>query len=716
LRTLSANPSPKPPGSAPQGLFHGYTPLALASWVALVALGMGAVAWALFHVANMPLLAAVVAMSVVTGWFPVRLGRRGVLYVGGEIFFFAVAMSYGAPYAIVAAAVEALAGAIKLRASPPGRVMTLSIAAVAAAVFSAVAPQVREMVAPLGGGEQLQLMLSAIVGAAVYAATSAALGTGFHGVRQGSARAAFQLFAASHWTVLAAALAACVSAMLALIFAGNPFGIVFSSALMVICFLGTFHVYARGAQKVAEAAERHAQQLEHAANHDQLTGLPNRRHFHAHLSAVLKGARSDARVCVVLVDCDGFKAINDKQGHAAGDAFLVHFGRIAKGAVRHDDLVARLGGDEFALLLRVADEAQALEIVQRVVVAMREPVDSEHGPMRSTVSVGLTHTDDPEHGAARLLHEADVAMYAAKSSGKNRAMVYAAHMEEQAESAVSMSADVKDALTRGQDLSIAYQPIVALDGMALHGFEALARWRHPRLAAVAPATFVPVIAELGMSGVLTRWVLSNALAQLRAWQALAGDPLVMAVNITLHDLMDEGFVEFVARTLRANGLPPSALTMDVSEEAMARSNAEAVAALASLRELGVGVAIDDFGVQPWSLARLAELPFDAIKIDPRFVAAASSGAKAGAKAGPGGDALKAIVGLGRALDKLTIAEGVEHDEQHARLRELGCQCGQGALFALPLRAEKAEALMLALASGSPLRRAVPATTTDHQGL
>jgi diguanylate cyclase (GGDEF)-like protein len=687
-------------------LWHDYTPPALACWVVLVALGIGAVSWAAWSVENVPLLVAVVAMSVVTGWFPVRLGRRGALYVGGEVLFFAVAMTYGAAYAIIAAAVEALAGAIRLRATPPGRVLTLSIAALAAAVFTGLMPRVQNAVAPLGGGEQLQLMLSAIAGAVVYAAASAVLAALFFGVRQASARTALQFIAASHWTVLAATLAACVAATLALVFAGNPFGVVFSSALTVVCFLTTFHVYARGAQKAAEATERHARELEHAANHDQLTGLPNRRCFHAQLDTQLKDARPTSRVCVVLLDCDGFKAINDNQGHAAGDAFLVHLGDVARRAVRHGDLVARLGGDEFALLLRVPDEAQALEIVQRVVVAMRDPVASEHGLLRSTVSVGLTHTGDPAHGAARLLHEADVAMYAAKAGGKDRALVYAARMEQDAESAVVMSADVKDALTRGEDLSIAYQPIIALDDMMLYGFEALARWRHPRLAAVGPATFVPVAAELGMSGVLTRWMLSGALAQLRTWQSMTSEPLTMSVNITLHDIVDEGFVDFVEQALRATGVPPFALSLDVCEDTMLRLDAEAVAALARVRGLGVGVAIDDFGARPWSLATLAELPFDAIKIAPQFVA--------GAKAGTSGSALKAMVGLGRALDKLTIAEGIEHDEQHVRLRDLGCQCGQGALFALPLRAKKADSLVRALACGSSLRGAALATTTIDQ--
>jgi EAL domain-containing protein (putative c-di-GMP-specific phosphodiesterase class I) len=180
----------------------------------------------------------------------------------------------------------------------------------------------------------------------------------------------------------------------------------------------------------------------------------------------------------------------------------------------------------------------------------------------------------------------------------------------------------------------------------------------------------------------------------------------MSVNITLHDIVDEGFVDFVEQALRATGVPPFALALDVSEDTMLRLDAEAVAALARVRGLGVGVAIDDFGARPWSLATLAELPFDAIKIAPHLVA--------GAKAGTSGSALKAMVGLGRALDKLTIAEGIEHDAQHARLRDLGCQCGQGALFALPLRAKKADSLVRALAGGSSLRGAALATTTIDQ--
>ncbi|HEX3515923.1 MAG TPA: bifunctional diguanylate cyclase/phosphodiesterase [Trebonia sp.] len=424
------------------------------------------------------------------------------------------------------------------------------------------------------------------------------------------------------------------------------------------------------------------QQVTHLTFHDGLTGLPNRAYVEERVREVLEP--SGERVAgVIFLDLDGFTAVNDLIGHGAGDLVLAQAARRLRAIVPAQDTVSRWGGDEFAVLMENVPSAQEIiELAERLAgIIAGEPFRVAERDIGLTASVGVALADGSAPGV--VLRNADVAMARAKDSGGNRVEVYAAHMHADVVRRLDMASDLQRAIAR-EELQLQYQPIVELATSRVTGAEALVRWRRGD-EAVPPRAFLAVAEDSGLIVALGEWVLRKVCAQGAAWRAASWD-LGVSVNIALRQLNAPHFPAQVAAALAETGLPPSALTIELSERMLVEDAGLIADRLAELRDLGVQLAIDDFGTGYASLAHLRQLPADIIKIDPSFVS------------GLGQDPVltmltKTIVQVGHDLGMQVVAEGIEQPRQLAELREMGCGYGQGFLVARPMAAPGVEALI-----------------------
>jgi diguanylate cyclase (GGDEF)-like protein len=403
----------------------------------------------------------------------------------------------------------------------------------------------------------------------------------------------------------------------------------------------------------------------HEAAHDPLTGLPNR----ARLTAEVAAAPITA---LLLIDLDGFKAVNDTLGHTAGDELLCLVAdRLRRVSHGHDALPARLGGDEFAVLLRSGGLGLARTLARDVLAALAEP----GLPAAVGASIGIAPLTD----RARLLHEADLALYDAKNRGKGRFRVFDRELSLLAEQRRLLQAELALAVERGQ-FEVVYQPIADLATGESHASEALVRWRHPMRGLVLPDDFLPAAQDAGLLAGIDRWVLGAAAAQLAEWRRT--DPgYAVSVNLSVAYLVSGRVVADVREVLRAHDLPGWALTCEVTETSLIADLDAAATTLRELRDLGVRVALDDFGVGWSSLTYLRRLPVDIVKIDRSFVRELTHDPQAGVL-------VQAVLGLVRGLGLDCVAEGVEDESQVAQLLAMGCRRGQGYLFATPQPPER----------------------------
>jgi diguanylate cyclase (GGDEF)-like protein len=413
------------------------------------------------------------------------------------------------------------------------------------------------------------------------------------------------------------------------------------------------------------------------AFHDSLTGLPNRALFLDRLQHALDvAARRETELCVLFVDLDRFKAVNDSIGHAAGDELLRAVAERLSACTRAADTAARFGGDEFAVLLE--DDGHGVQpdaVAERIIAAMRRPFDVEGKEVFIGATVGIAHARDASPGADELLRNADLAMYRAKKAGGNRAATYETAMRTALLARIELEADLRHALER-DELSLVYQPVVELESGRTVGVEALARWAHPTRGMIPPLTFIPVAEEIGVIGAMGRWVLGEACRQLAAWRLLA-PALVLNVNLSAVQLRDDRLAADVEQALRANDLPGQALTLEITESMLLSGDEDTAARLRRLKALGLSIAVDDFGTGYSSLSYLKQFSVDALKIDKSFVDTVAHSTADSALA-------RTIVELGRGMRLETIAEGIETVEQLERLRMLDCELGQGYHFSVPL--------------------------------
>lgn len=432
---------------------------------------------------------------------------------------------------------------------------------------------------------------------------------------------------------------------------------------------------------IRDVTEQKSLQLElsHQAFHDGLTGLANRALFVDRVEQALRRRRRHPEVCpaVLFIDLDDFKAVNDGLGHTAGDDLLRGVAQRITGCIRQGDTVARLGGDEFAILLEEdGDELQAVLMAERILDVMHRPMVLESIELTVMASIGVA-VAERDATTAWLMRDADIAMYEAKRLGKAGYKLFDPAMRASAADRLAMKADLGVALAEGQMVTL-FQPIVDLETGAVYGAESLLRWNHPTRGFVSPLEFVSLAEQSGMIIPIGRWVLEQACREAARWQAIQPG-ISVSVNASGVQFGDPAFIEDVRGALAQANLPAHCLTIEITETVIMDDTERTAIVLEQLRRLGVRVAIDDFGTGYCSLAYLQRYPVDSIKIDRAFVVELARDRR-------GSSLAETILQMAVALGLRSVAEGIEDLDQVAILRALGCNYGQGYLFARPLDA------------------------------
>jgi diguanylate cyclase (GGDEF)-like protein len=459
---------------------------------------------------------------------------------------------------------------------------------------------------------------------------------------------------------------------------------------------------------LAESEERYRalaaaidDKLAQIANLDSLTGLPNRALFHRRLDEEISHATREGRgLAVLMMDVDGFKVVNDTLGHAAGDRLLEMIAQRVSRSVRGEDVVARVGGDELAaILVGVSEAQQALAAANRVLAAVSMPIDLAGHEIFVGVSIGIAVYPEAGIDGDALQRAADQAMARAKRAGKNRCRVYSPEMSGAAPDRLTLESQLRRAIERDQ-LVLHCQPKTKLVDGALAGFEVLIRWQHPERGLLPPGVFLGIAEESGIIVPMGVWALRRACMQSAAWVQAGRTPARVAVNVSMRQLEDGGFVEAVARTLEETGLPARLLEIEVTENAIMRDPDASARELAALRSLGVTIAVDDFGTGYSSLSYLQRLPIDLLKIDRSFVSAME---------GPATTLplVQAIISMARALGLAVVAEGVETQRQLDLLRDLGCDEVQGFLIGRPIPCQDFAERWIPVGHGSSIEIAPP---------
>jgi len=449
------------------------------------------------------------------------------------------------------------------------------------------------------------------------------------------------------------------------------------------------------------------ERLRHQANHDPLTGLPNRAHLLDRLAGLLerRGGAAPLPVGLCFLDIDGFKGVNDTLGHDAGDRLLIEMAdRLRETAVPEGHLVARMGGDEFAILLGGAGgdprPGRATDLAERVLSAVRRPLRLEGRELSVTASMGIAQFPTAGAASTELLRAADITLYWAKSGGRDRWAEFDPERDAREVDRYALSQALPTALERGE-LFVEYQPIVGLQqggrGREVRSFEALVRWNHPERGLLGPARFVPLAEETGTILALGRWVLRQATAEAAGWPAGPdGRPVSVSVNVSVPQVRDPGFLHEVRDALEASGLPADRLVLEITESAVmdpGESGLPAVERLRALADLGVRVAIDDFGTGYSNLNYLRRLPAHNLKIDSSFVKGLLPAPGAGAGAASEEPIVTSLITLAHAYGMSLTAEGVETEAQARKLLELGADTGQGYYFSRPVPAGQVPVLI-----------------------
>ena len=427
-------------------------------------------------------------------------------------------------------------------------------------------------------------------------------------------------------------------------------------------------------------------ELVRQSQYDHLTGLPNRMLLEDRLHrALVRARRYGSQLAVCYLDLDEFKQVNDVLGHNAGDALLRHVAQVLQEGLRDIDTVARQGGDEFILLLPdLQSKREAALICERVLARLRESVEIEHQLIIPAASMGMALYPGEASTAGELLRHADLALYAAKRSGRDQLALFSPTLGQELEQKTTLERELRYALGRGQ-LSLEYQPIYAAD-LRLHGFEALLRWHHPTLGPVSPALFVPIAEQMGLISSIGKWVLDEACRQARQWNLQATAPVRVFVNVSCAQLSRSDFPETVSSALSLHQLASHLLELEITETWIVADPEAASVKLRELRELGVTISIDDFGSGHASFTYLQQLPVDLIKIDRSFISCLDGTTKQSA-------IVRAIVALASELGLKTVAEGIETAHQLEELGSTQCTFYQGYLFSKPIRGAATQALI-----------------------
>ena len=421
------------------------------------------------------------------------------------------------------------------------------------------------------------------------------------------------------------------------------------------------------------------------AFHDSLTGLASRALFLDRLHhGLLQAVRTRTNLTLLFIDLDHFKTVNDTLGHSAGDDLLIAVAERLRHCLRASDTAARFGGDEFVVLLHAATSVAATVVANRIIEAIRAPIMAGGKEVFVSASIGIAASDWGTVGADELLRNADVAMYRAKRAGRGQYATFEPQMHATLVERLQLEADLRLALDRGE-MAIHYQPIVALATGAVTGVEALLRWNHPRRGPLVPADFIAVADECGALETIGMWVLREASLQVRRWQQHGGRALSVHVNISASQLMQPTLCAQISEALAVSRLTPNCLVLELTEALIIADSPSTMVRLRELKDVGVRLAVDDFGAGYYSPGALQRFPVDIVKMDPSFVDGIGSSADATAFA-------RKIVDLARTLDLQLIAEGVQRREQFEELRLARCELGQGYYFAEPRATDELPAL------------------------
>jgi len=422
------------------------------------------------------------------------------------------------------------------------------------------------------------------------------------------------------------------------------------------------------------------EQLLFNATHDALTGLPDRALFLGRLQSIVDRMKRHPHetAAVLFVDIDDFKVVNDCYGHAIGDALIKEVSNRLRACLRSDGTIARMGGDEFTVLVEdVTDPSDAIRVAERIQSSFERPFLLEGLEVFKSMSIGIALTS-PETSAEAVLQNADIAMYRAKSQGKARSELFDRTMHEQVMSRLLLEAQLRYAL-QNEELTLHYQPIVAVDTRAVQGFEALLRWQASGSNSISPSTFVPVAEQCGLIIPISVWVLKKACLEAASWRERYSDtPLYVSINISSKHFSHAGFIGHVKDALEESAIDPQCITIELTESLAMNDVAATFQTMSQLRTLGVKLSIDDFGTGYSSLSYLRRFPVDTLKIDQSFVKTMDAENYA---------IVKTIIGLARNLELKVVAEGVETPYQHQLLALAGCGSAQGYLFAEPMPAK-----------------------------
>jgi len=445
---------------------------------------------------------------------------------------------------------------------------------------------------------------------------------------------------------------------------------------------------------IRDITERKAmeEELSVSARLDPLTGLANRSLFVDRLNDAIRKAKSSraSRFAVLFIDVDSFKTVNDSFGHAAGDELLNQMAKRLTRHVRSDnstrrqtecDTAARLGGDEFIVLLQNMSATTAERVAKRLLDALSKPYRLPCGTIMPTVGIGIVMSDSRYEEADAVLRDVDIAMFAAKASGRGCFRLFDSSLRASALRRMGLENDLKKAVTNGE-MHLVYQPIVSLQTGGLEWVEALLRWNHPVHGPVSPAEFIPIAEETGTIVSIGDWVLEQACQQVSAWRHDLGEKETpdISVNLSRHQLADLHLVKRIARSLERHAVPPETIHFEITESTVMRDPATAQIILTELRSHGHRLSLDDFGTGYSSLSSLHQFPLDYLKIDKSFVHNLSVGDDYVVL-------VRAITRLAAVLDIRVIIEGIETEEQLAKLRPTGCDLGQGYLFGKPMTGE-----------------------------
>ncbi|MEZ5428388.1 MAG: EAL domain-containing protein [Pyrinomonadaceae bacterium] len=432
------------------------------------------------------------------------------------------------------------------------------------------------------------------------------------------------------------------------------------------------------------------EKLQYEATHDALTNLPNRAFFLAKLEQALEkvAANHNHKVCVLFIDLDRFKIINDSLGHFYGDMLLIEIADRLRQCLRPNDIVARLGGDEFTILVEGNyDEKEVIGIAERIQTKFAQPFQLANQQVYSSASIGILHNTNKHYSAEEMMRDADTAMYQAKRAGKARHEIFDENMHEEAKAILMLENDLRRAVER-DEFSVYYQPIYSVDGSVIQGFEALARWEHARHGFISPDKFIPLAEEIGLIDILGLQILRKACQQGKVLKTFFKDSssFMISVNLSCQQFAYNHLVEKVKKVLEDTQFPPDNLKLEITESVFFEHKEKAVETLHQLRKIGVEINIDNFGTGYSNLTYLMQLPISTLKVDRTFINPMDI-------EGKNLEIMQTILNLARSLGIRVIAGGVENENQFNQLKNLKYEGAQGYFFAKPMSFEKTKSFL-----------------------